>query len=75
MVVVFFFFFIQASVLCARFCVDSPYSLVVGGKKNGFHIINVANLPQGTTLVLFCFCRLHDSYPIIQLCKDSRTES
>ena len=33
--------------LCATFCPDSPYSLVVGGEKNGFHVINVSNLPQG----------------------------
>ena len=33
--------------LCARFCPDSPYSLVVGGEKNGFHVINVSSLPQG----------------------------
>lgn len=38
---------LQGSVLCAKFCPDSPYSLVVGGEKNGFHIINVTNLPQG----------------------------
>ena len=37
----------QGSVLCAKFCPDSPYSLVVGGEKNGFHIINVSSLPQG----------------------------
>lgn len=34
----------MGSVICARFCLDSPYSLAVGGKRNGFHIIDVAKL-------------------------------
>ena len=33
--------------MCAHFCADSPYSLAVGGKKNGFHVINVANMLPG----------------------------
>ena len=33
--------------LCARFCVDSPYALAVGGMKNGFQIIDVRQLEPG----------------------------
>ena len=46
---------LQGSVLCAKFCPDSPYSLAVGGEKNGFHVINVSNLPQGI-IVLRAVC-------------------
>ena len=45
----------QTSVLCTQFCIDSPYSLVVGGEKNGIHIINVANLPQGNHIIISYF--------------------
>ena len=37
----------QGSVMCAKFCADSPYSLAVGGHKNGFHIIDVSKLLPG----------------------------
>ena len=32
--------------LSAQFCVDSPYSLVVGGQKNGFNLVNVLSYPS-----------------------------
>lgn len=34
--------------MCARFCLDAPYSLAVGGRKNGFYIIDVEKLLPGT---------------------------
>lgn len=34
----------MGAVLCARFCMDSPYALAVGGTKNGFQIIDVRQL-------------------------------
>ena len=33
--------------MCSKFCVDSPYTLAVGGNKNGFHIINILKLLDG----------------------------
>ena len=36
--------------MCSKFCVDSPYALAVGGNKNGFHLINVLQLPDGKNL-------------------------
>jgi len=41
------FFSMQGAVFSAKFCVDSPYILAVGGQKNGFHLLNVARLPAG----------------------------
>ena len=38
--------------MCAKFCVDSPFSLAVGGRKNGFHVINVQKLLPGMLKVL-----------------------
>ena len=40
----------QGAVLCARFAVDSPYALAVGGTKNGFQIIDVRQLEAGTDM-------------------------
>ena len=34
--------------LCARFCVDSPYALSVGGTKNGFQIMDVRQMQSGS---------------------------
>ena len=36
--------------MCAKFCVDSPYCLAVGGQKNGFHVVNVEKLLPGKKL-------------------------
>ena len=33
--------------MCAKFNVDSPFVLAVGGQKNGFHIINLTTLEDG----------------------------
>lgn len=33
--------------LCARFCVDSPYALAIGGTKNGFQTIDIRGLQSG----------------------------
>ena len=48
--------------LCAKFCPDSPYSLVIGGEKNGFHVINVSSLPQGIIVLkqFACNSLFHD---------------
>ncbi len=37
--------------MCCKFCVDSPYALAVGGNKNGFHLLNVQQLPDGEDTV------------------------
>lgn len=37
----------KGAVLCARFSVDSPYALAVGGTKNGFQILDVRQLESG----------------------------
>ncbi|XP_064386445.1 periodic tryptophan protein 1 homolog [Halichondria panicea] len=34
----------MGAVHCAQFCVDTPYTLAVGGEKNGFHIIDASRL-------------------------------
>ena len=39
--------------MCAKFSVDSAYSLVVGGRKNGFHLINVQTFPAGMRISYF----------------------
>ena len=38
--------------LCARFCVDSPYALVVGGTKNGYQTIDIRGMDPGITVDL-----------------------
>jgi periodic tryptophan protein 1 len=34
----------MGAVLCARFCVDSPYALAVGGTRNGFQTLDIRGL-------------------------------
>ena len=41
---------VQGAVLCARFCVDSPYVLAVGGTRNGFQTLDIRGLVPG----MFC---------------------
>lgn len=45
--------------MCAKFCADSPYSLAVGGHKNGFHIIDVSRLLPGISIqhAVFSWCQ------------------
>ena len=37
--------------MCAKFNVDSPFVLAVGGQKNGFHIINLTTLEDGKIII------------------------
>ena len=53
------FFSMQGAVFSAKFCVDSPYTLAVGGQKNGFHLLNVARLPAGKSSFVKCFILYH----------------
>ena len=44
---------VQGAVLCARFCVDSPYALAVGGTRNGFQTIDIRRLEPGIYCLFF----------------------
>ena len=47
---------LQGGVMAAKFCVDSPFALAVGGQKNGFQLVDVKGLIAGQSIYISSAC-------------------